>query len=690
MSFVFDETEIRKAISILKPEGRDFEIRMVAGKKWNMAGVFRSADSLMDALKNARVRTDANVYIVLNRLHDACYSRKHHDQFVEYMTPTVSDNDIIGYDWLLIDIDPKRPADTSSTNEQVKESRELARRIRAYLMDRGWNEPVVAASGNGTHLLYSIALENNNDCKTLIQKVLQTLGMLFANDRMDVDLTTFNPARICKLYGTVARKGANTEERPHRMSKILVVPDRIEPTPAAFLEALTRMLPQQEAPQQYNNYKPAQFNLQDWIDRHHIDVAEKTTWSGGTKWILDHCPFNPEHNHKDAAIVQTSDGKICYHCFHNSCADKHWREFRQFYEPDAYTKSESIPPAVPNYLLTKPDSFGQIQPPEAPEFSDTPDGPVFRTTEEIRNRKAPEEAHILTGITSLDKRMIGLKKGYVTVLSGLRSAGKSSVLSQLVIQCREQGLKCAMFSGEMTDKQVLKWQTLQAAGKAHVHGTQYENVFYPNDDAAVAVSAWLNDFVYVYNNDYGNKFSLILDQTQKIVTEKQLDLVLLDNLMAINVEELDRDQYVRQTKFITALKRMAQSMNIHVLFVAHPRKSQGYLRMDDIAGSGDLANAADNVLIVHRVNADYRKATMDFFRWKADNPIYKASNVIEICKDRDFGTVDCHVPLYFEKETKRLRNTETEYIHYGWESDLSPAVLAAKDFEIVEDVDLPF
>lgn len=673
-----NEAEIRKALAILKPGGRDFEIRLVAGKKWNMAGVFRSADALIDALKNSRIRTDANVYITLNRLHDACFSRKHSNQFIEYMEPTVGDNDIIGYDWLLVDVDPRRPTGTSSTNEQVKVSRETAKKIMFFLKDRGWNDPVVAASGNGTHLLYSIALENKTELKTLVQNVLKALNMLFADDQMDIDMTTFNPSRICKLYGTVARKGASTEERPHRMSKILMVPEKIEITPMAFLESLAELLPKSDTPQKYNSYNPGRFDLQQWIDSHGIEVAEKTSWSGGTKWILDHCPFNPQHNHKDAALIQTTDGKICYNCFHNSCADKKWREFRLFYEPDAY--AETVQPAVPNYLLSKPDSFGKSQLPGAPDFTKGPDGPAFRTTEEIRERVVPDEAHIKTGINGIDQRMIGLKKGYVSVLSGLRSAGKSSILSQLVIQCRQQDLKCAMFSGEMMDKQVLKWLTLQASGKAHVHGTQYENVFYPNDDAAAAVSGWMNNFVYVYNNDYGNRFSMIMEQTRKAIAEKQLDLVLLDNLMAINVEELDRDQYVRQTKFVTELKRVAQVMNVHVLFVAHPRKSQGYLRMDDIAGSGDLANAADNVFIIHRVNDDYRKHTKEFYKWKDDNPMYKASNVIEICKDRDFGTVDCHIPLFFEKETKRLRNTETEYIHYGWESSMPHVPTAAEDF----------
>lgn len=691
--FTINEEEIRKAISIFHPGGLEFEVRLVDGK-WNMAGVFNSADTLIEAFHHARIRAGANAYMTLNRLNDGCYARKHRDQFIEYAAPTVSDTDIIGYDWLLVDVDPKRPAGTSSTNDQLKASRETARRIRSWLKDRGWNDPVVAHSGNGTHLLYKIALANNPERKALMQNVLKVLNMLFADEGMDIDLTTFNQSRICKLYGTVARKGASTEERPHRMSKILLIPDQIEEVAPEFLAALAELLPQQETPQKYNSYNPGAFDLQKWIDDHHIEVTEKVSWTGGTKWILDHCPFNPQHNHKDAAIVQTTDGKICYNCFHNSCADKKWREFRQFYEPDAY-QAEAMP-AVPNYMLTKPADFGMKPTPPMDKVlnealygtENEPEGPVFRTTEEIRNRTVPPEAHILTGIKKIDDQMIGLKKGYVSVLSGLRSAGKSSILSQLVVQCREQGLKVALFSGEMNDKQVLKWLTLQAAGKAHVHGTKYEKVYYPNDGAAEAVSKWMNDFVFVYNNDYGNVFTKMESHIIKVIEEKKLDLVLIDNLMALNIEDLDRDLYVRQTKFVKELKRIAQGLNIHVLFVAHPRKASGYLRMDDISGSGDITNAVDNVFIIHRVDADYKKLTQQYFQWKSTNELYLADNVIEICKDRDYGNRDVYVPLYFEKETKRLKNDAAEYIHYGWESDFKPG----DDFIQVElsDEELPF
>ncbi len=690
MGFVFDENEIRKTIAIMHPDGQYFEIRFVDGR-WNMAGMFSDADTLIEQLKTVgnRVRPGANVYMTLNELHEACYDRKHHNCFIELQSPTVSDNDVTWYQWMLIDVDPVRPSGTSSTDEQLKTSRETAKKIYQWLKNRGWPDPIIAHSGNGTHLQYRIQRMNTPENKKLIENALKTIGMLFADSEMSIDLTTFNQSRVCKLYGTVARKGASTKKRPHRMSKILRVPDKIEAVPADYLEALVQMLPQEEKPQKYNNYNPGSFDLEQWISDHGLDVRERTSWSGGTKWILNHCPFNPEHDKKDAAIIQTNNGKIGFRCFHNSCADKGWRELRLLYEPDAYQHDAGK--AIPNYMndFTGFKSQPVHDAQGTPEFTElhTQDQketePIFRTTEQIRTRVVPDDEHILTGISGIDERMMGLKKTYVTVLSGLRSAGKSSILSQLVVQCRQQGLRCAMFSGEMTDKQVLKWLSLQAAGKAHVKGTKYENVFYPTDDAAEAISKWLDGYVYVYNNDYGNDYVKLRERLYKIVTEKKLDMILLDNLMALNVEALDRDLYVRQTKFVKDLKRMAIALNIHILFVAHPRKSGGYLRMDDISGSGDLANAADNVFIIHRVDQDYRTLTAQFFRWKESNPIYKADNVIEICKDRDLGYRDVHIPLYFEKETKRLKNSSTEYVHYDWEKGFLSQVF-------VPDEELPF
>ena len=95
----------------------------------------------------------------------------------------------------------------------------------------------------------------------------------------------------------------------------------------------------------------------------------------------------------------------------------------------------------------------------------------------------------------------------------------------------------------------------------------------------------------------------------------------------------------------------------------------GFLRLDDISGTADLGNAVDNAFIVHRNNNDFKRLSSQMFSWKEDNDIYKGTNVIEIAKDRDGGTQDVFIPLWYEIETKRLKNDEVENRIYGWDND---------------------
>ena len=58
----------------------------------------------------------------------------------------------------------------------------------------------------------------------LVKGVLTTLDFMFSDDVVSVDTGVANAARIWKLYGTTARKGDSTKDRPHRRSRLLTVP----------------------------------------------------------------------------------------------------------------------------------------------------------------------------------------------------------------------------------------------------------------------------------------------------------------------------------------------------------------------------------------------------------------------------------------------------------------------------------
>lgn len=682
---MYDENEIRKSISIMKNQNDLFEVRIVTSSKKNVSGYFRNAETCINALKGIRTNDNCNVYITLNGIRDECYSRQQRDRFMNNVSPTTTDSDIDLYTWFLVDIDPVRATGTSSSEEQIVFAKEKGNQVYEFMKQTGFEEPVVGFSGNGVHLLYSVGLAMNEENKELVKDCLAVLSLFFSDDKVSVDTANFNPARVCKLYGTLAQKGANTPERPHRMSYIVQAPEKTKQNDKALLQKLAGYLPVPDKPQGYNRFNPREFDLDQWLDEHGLHYT-KASYGSGTKYILEHCPFDANHTGKDACIFKMANGAIGFHCFHNSCSDKTWQDVRQMFEPDAYDRQfvrEERRPNYqnPNYVVEKKTEIKMI------------DGqPVFFTTEQIRLMEEPPEEFIKTGVDVIDQKMRGLKKGFVTCLSGLRAAGKSSIISQLTVEASQQGYRTALFSGELKPKNLLKWLLLQAAGKAYVKETQYDNYYMVQTPYDEVISKWLDEKVYVYNNYYGNEFSSIMEQIRKCVVEHKVDLVILDNMMALNLMEMGSDKYQQQSHFVECLENFAKAANIHILFVAHPRKSVGFLRLDDVSGSNDIVNRVDNAFILHRVNTDFKRLTKDMFKWKDDNELYQSTNVIEICKDRDGGVQDEFIPLFFEASTKRLRNSPGENKIYTWKDDMAKLFESdADDFKSVPLEDkLPF
>ena len=655
---MISETEIRKAISLLKTENQLFEVRVIYNSKQMYSGYFKTADDLIKAFnKDIRDYANCNIYITLNSLNEACYSREQQNLFKKNAKATSSDNDVVGYDWLFIDVDPKRPTGTSSSDDQVAAAKEIGNKVYSFMKNIGFYDPLFGFSGNGVHLLYRIKMKNSDENRELIKKCLNVLDMYFSDDEIQIDLKNFNPARVCKLYGTQAQKGADTKERPHRMSHIIGDPKKIKVNDVEYLKKLADMLPKEEKPQKYNGYQPSQFDLDEWLDKYGLRYR-KTSYSGGTKYILDACPFDSNHNGKDACIFKSSNGAIGFHCFHNSCADKTWKDVRLLYEPDAYEKKQQ---EYERKIYAKPKSQ-----PERKKIEEKEGKPVFLTAKDILTMPKPAERFVKTGINDIDKRMRGLKTGYTSVISGLRASGKSSVISEICLDCVEAGNKVAVYSGELSPQNFMRWMNLQAAGKAYAEPTQFEGYYNVSRQNQEKIAEWLSNNFSLYNNEYGNDFLAIKDQLERKFERNKPDLVILDNLMAFDIKSLSDNKYEAQTAFTWTLHEMAQKYDVHIMFVAHPRKAMGFLRLDDISGTADIGNAVDNAFIVHRVNNDFKRLSMQMFGWKADDDLYTASNVIEIAKDRDGGLQDYFIPLYYEVESKRLKNSFTENKIYGW------------------------
>lgn len=88
----------------------------------------------------------------------------------------------------------------------------------------------------------------------------------------------------------------------------------------------------------YTTSYTGSFNIEDFFKTHNIAYTMRER-QGGMQYIVE-CPWSylhSSHSKADSAVFVYPDGRVGYKCMHAHCADKHWQEYREFYEPDAYS-----------------------------------------------------------------------------------------------------------------------------------------------------------------------------------------------------------------------------------------------------------------------------------------------------------------------------------------------------------------
>lgn len=656
-----NEITIRQWYDTFKSGEELVEVRIVDNAyKRTYSGYFTDVDTLLNEI---RKYDNCNIYFTLNAINPACYDREQHDMIVTKPKSTTSDNDIVGRDWILIDIDTKKPSDTNSTDEEKEMAKEVVNNVFKFLRDEGFEKPVVCDSGNGFHLLYKIAMKNSNENTTICKEFLQVLDMLFSNSNVEIDCTTHNASRVCKLYGTFSRKGSNTKKRPQRESKILRIPDEVKITPNEYFAKVAAMLPKPEQPSKSNYYSNEKFDLEAFLNKHHISVRNIVRTSSFTKYILDECPFNSSHRAPDSAIFEMSNGGLGFKCLHSSCSQYTWKDFRLKFEPDAYDHKEyqRHEHKMQYYSQQKKEPF-------VPKKEDSTKGKKWLAMTDVQYVDMSKMASIPTGYKELDKKIIGLLLGDVTVLSGGSGAGKSSWIDCVALNAIQRGYKVGIWSGELQDFRFQSWINQIAAGKNYVCKREgFENYYYAPKNISNQISNWLEGKLFLYNNNYGSKWQQLFADVKELVDKEGVQLIVLDNLMALQIDNYEGDKYTQQTKFINDLKEYAKAKNVHVLLVCHPRKEGIFLRKESISGTADLTNLADSVFIIHRIGKDFEQRAGEFFGKDKVTPYLKYNSVIEVCKNRSMGVIDLLVGMYYEVESRRLKNEISENIVYGWQ-----------------------
>lgn len=276
---------------------------------------------------------------------------------------------------------------------------------------------------------------------------------------------------------------------------------------------------------------------------------------------------------------------------------------------------------------------------------------------DVRPPAASAIQTVRSGIPVLDKKIGGFNMGELSVWTGRRGEGKSTLLGELLLEGVDQDYRVCAYSGELPAWKFKYWISLQAAGPQNIQmqtdkrcGKTLPAVLPKTQQM---IDEWLRRRFFLY--DIGTSATHSAKEILRIFNYAHkcygCNLFLVDNIMTARFQTgREADYYRAQSNFVAELVSFSRRANVHVHLVAHPRKVQNgkrHLENDDVGGIGDITNLADNVFSLER---GIRKGG------KGEDPVEQVTG-LAILKNRMWGEVtrkDEAIQLDFDKKSKRF------------------------------------
>lgn len=282
---------------------------------------------------------------------------------------------------------------------------------------------------------------------------------------------------------------------------------------------------------------------------------------------------------------------------------------------------------------------------------------------EIDTSKRKNAVRIVSGLPKLDKAVGGFSGGALSVWTGKRGEGKSTLLGQILLEAVNQNHVVCAYSGELPKEDFKLALLQQAAGYLNVEQSQDtasdRTIYTVKRDVVPWINEWWNGRLYL--TDIGRKNAheegTILNLFEYANRRYGADVFLVDNIMTAQLrEEASLGFWRSQSVFTGRLVDFCKRLNVHTHLVAHPRKTEGKrtLEADDVGGSGDITNRADNVFKVERVSREEKGCDA----------------LVTIMKNREYGARGT-IKLDFNESSRRFYpEGGSPGKRYSWETKM--------------------
>jgi putative DNA primase/helicase len=268
---------------------------------------------------------------------------------------------------LPFDCDAVRPKGWPATDEEHAATLEVANRIKAHLASRGFPEPAIFDSGNGTYLMYKTDL--SPELKFLVRAFIQHVSKQFSTRdektpgaKVWVDDSVWTPPQLLRVPGTWNKKSKSTPERPHRRAWIISIPEKRELVTAEMLSSVVAVGgPEEETKKELEPTEEDADHSNEVLQRHIAWLkARKVQFAveemdGSTLLRFKQCPFKSKVQEDGRSWLRVSNrGTVTAGCFHAHCDKKTIEDLYQALRWVEWLESEELKDSPVQERVTNP------------------------------------------------------------------------------------------------------------------------------------------------------------------------------------------------------------------------------------------------------------------------------------------------------------------------------------------------
>lgn len=179
------------------------------------------------------------------------------------------------------------------------------------------------------------------------------------------------------------------------------------------------------------------------------------------------------------------------------------------------------------------------------------------------------------------------RPGELSVWAGINKHGKTTLLSNVMLNVMQAGQRVCIASMEMKPVETMAKMTRQAGGTGS-----------PSLAFIRQFHRWTDDKLWVYDHLGRVASARMLALATWVRREMAMDHLVIDSLMKCGIGV---DDLTGQKDFVDGLSTIARDTGLHVHLVCHMRKGENEKAAPDkfsVKGAGEIADMPDNVLIV--------------------------------------------------------------------------------------------